>query len=238
MTKSNTAARSQRAMDSIMHGLIPVVSTRQVALSCRQAINSMYRWYSTADVCYVYLSDVPSTGDPMADCSDFSRSRWFTRGWTLQELIAPSVVIFFGSDWKQIGSKSSLRKSIIDTTGIHLRILLSGSPENSSIAQRMSWAAKRETTRPEDLAYCLVGFFHVHMPMIYGEGSEHAFLRLQKEILKISDDESIFAWTSSQSSGLLASSPAAFLQSGDIMPPNIADKRQFNGKSFTFRTRV
>jgi hypothetical protein len=198
-----------------------------------EAINSMYRWYSTADVCYVYLSDVPSAGDPKAYDSDFSRSRWFTRGWTLQELIAPSVVLFFGSDWKQIGSKSSLRKSIIDTTGIHLSILLGGSPENASIAQRMSWAAKRETTRLEDLAYCLMGLFHVHMPMIYGEGGEHAFLRLQEEILKISGDESIFAWTSSQPSGLLASSPAAFSQSGHIF----ASKRQLNGKSFTFSNK-
>ena len=198
-----------------------------------EAINSMYRWYSTADVCYVYLSDVPSAGDPKADGSDFSRSRWFTRGWTLQELIAPSVVIFFGSDWKQIGSKSSLRKPIIDTTGIHLGILLGDSTENASIAQRMSWAAKRETTRPEDLAYSLMGLFHVYMPMIYGEGGEHAFLRLQEEILKISDDESIFAWTSSLSSGLLAVSPAAFSQSGHIF----ASKKQPNSKSFTFSNK-
>jgi hypothetical protein len=198
-----------------------------------EAINSMYRWYSTADVCYVYLSDVPSTGDPKADGSGFSRSRWFTRGWTLQELIAPSIVIFFGSDWKQIGSKSNLRKSIIDTTGIHLGILLGDSVENASIAQRMSWAAKRETTRPEDRAYSLMGLFHVYMPMIYGEGEEHAFLRLQEEILKISDDESIFAWTSSLSSGLLAVSPAAFSQSGHI----IVSKRQSSGKSFTFSNK-
>jgi Heterokaryon incompatibility protein (HET) len=198
-----------------------------------EAINSMYRWYSTADVCYAYLSDVPSTGDPNAPGSDFSRSRWFTRGWTLQELIAPSVVIFFGSDWKEIGSKSGLRKAIIDTTGIHLDIILGGTTEEASIAQRMSWAAKRETTRPEDLAYCLMGLFHVHMPMIYGEGGEHAFLRLQEEILKISDDESIFAWTSSRSSGLLASSPAAFSYSGHI----IAYRRRPDGKSFTFSNR-
>jgi hypothetical protein len=198
-----------------------------------EAINSMYRWYSTADVCYVYLSDVPSTGDPKADGSDFSRSRWFTRGWTLQELIAPSVVIFFGSDWKQIGSKSSLRKPITDTTGIHLGILLGDSTENASIAQRMSWAANRETTRPEDLAYSLMGLFHVYMPMIYGEGGEHAFLRLQEEILKISDDESIFAWTSSLSSGLLAVAPAAFSQSGHIF----ARKKQPNSKSFTFSNK-
>jgi hypothetical protein len=198
-----------------------------------EAINSMYRWYSTADVCYAYLSDVPSTRDPNAPGSDFSRSRWFTRGWTLQELIAPSVVIFFGSDWKEIGSKSGLRKAIIDTTGIPLDIILGGTTEEASIAQRMSWAAKRETTRPEDLAYCLMGLFHVHMPMIYGEGGEHAFLRLQEEILKISYDESVFAWTSSRSLGLLASSPAAFSQSGHI----IASRRRPDGKSFTFSSR-
>jgi hypothetical protein len=96
----------------------------------------------------------------------------------------------------------------------------------------MSWAANREAARPEDLTYCLMGLFHVHMPMIYGEGGEHAFLRLQEEILKISDDESIFAWSSSsyRSPGLLASSPAAFSQSGHIF----ASKRPPGGKSFTF----
>lgn len=198
-----------------------------------EAINSMYRWYLTADVCYVYLSDVQSTKNPKASNSAFSRSRWFTRGWTLQELIAPASLLFFGSDWKEIGSKSSLRKSIIDTTGIHLGILLGDSVEKASVAQRMSWAAKRETTRAEDLAYCLMGLFHVHMPMIYGEGGEHAFLRLQEEILKLSDDQSIFAWTSSHGSGLLASSPAAFSRSGHI----VASSKQPDGKLFTFSNK-
>ncbi|KAH8686165.1 heterokaryon incompatibility protein-domain-containing protein [Tricladium varicosporioides] len=198
-----------------------------------EAINSMYRWYLIADVCYVYLSDVQSTGDPKASESAFSRSRWFTRGWTLQELIAPSNLLFFSSDWKEIGSKSSLRKSIIATTGIHLRILLGGSVDKASVAQRMAWAANRKTTRAEDLAYCLMGLFNVHMPMIYGEGGDHAFLRLQEEILKLSDDQSIFAWTSSQCSGLLASSPAAFSHSDHI----VAGSQTRDSKSITFSNK-
>jgi len=114
-----------------------------------EAINSMYRWYQKAEVCYVYLSDVPSDGDPLAPGSDYSKSRWFTRGWTLQELIAPSNVIFYSSDWKEIGTKSSLQAAIVEVTAIQVEALLSDDDrlQAFSVAQRMAWAAKRETTR-------------------------------------------------------------------------------------------
>ena len=150
-----------------------------------EAINSMYRWYKDSEVCYAYLSDVDSGEDPHAPESSFSKSRWFTRGWTLQELIAPSIVVFYSSDWKEIGTNSSLQDVIEAVTGIHVSAFLGDHDDlrNFSIAQRMSWAANRETTRTEDLAYCLLGLFDISMPMLYGEG-EGAFIRLQEEIIK------------------------------------------------------
>ncbi|KAK3346002.1 heterokaryon incompatibility protein-domain-containing protein [Lasiosphaeria hispida] len=176
-----------------------------------EAINSMYRWYEEAGECYAYLADVPSK-------VEFSKSRWFTRGWTLQELIAPSTVIFFNEDWEALGTKESLRQAISDCTRIPVGILLGEDDlEMFSIAQKMSWAARRETTRVEDRAYCLLGIFGIHMPLIYGE-KETAFIRLQEEIMKISDDHSLFAWRSVDNrGGILATSPAAFIDSSSIV---------------------
>ncbi|PPQ76116.1 hypothetical protein CVT26_011671, partial [Gymnopilus dilepis] len=160
-----------------------------------EAINSMYMWYKEANVCYVYLSDVNSD-EGVADMSSFRQSRWFTRGWTLQELIAPRYVVFFDRDWNEIGTKLSLRQEISDITGVPTELLsgLREAPLHSfCIAQRMSWAANRQTTRDEDIAYCLMGIFNVNMPILYGEG-KRSFIRLQHEILKDSDDQSLFAW--------------------------------------------
>ena len=163
-----------------------------------EAINSMYRWYQESGVCYAYLADVLSKADDhqsIARSSEFSECRWFTRGWTLQELIAPSTVIFFDQKWQEIGTKSSLRQPISEITGIPDSILLGDDLERASIAQRMSWASGRESTRVEDGAYCLMGIFFVNMPLLYGEG-ERAFIRLQEEIIRVSDDHSLFAWES------------------------------------------
>ncbi|WAO87254.1 HET and ankyrin domain protein [Fusarium falciforme] len=169
----------------------------------------MYRWYQEAEICYAYLADVPSR--------EFSQSRWFTRGWTLQELIAPSTVIFFDKEWEVIGTKSELARLISDRTQISIGILSGGDIWSASVAQRMSWVSKRKTTRIEDLAYCLMGIFDIHMPMIYGEG-ERAFIRLQEQIMKTSDDFSLFAWRSTENhGGLLATSPAAFDTSHSIV---------------------
>ena len=177
----------------------------------------MYRWYQESGVCYVYLADVPSNA---VDKPEFKTSRWFTRGWTLQELIAPSTVIFLDQNWKEMGTKSSLQLIISAITGMPANILLGGNFEGTSIAQRMSWASKRETTRVEDIAYCLMGIFSINMPLLYGEG-ERAFIRLQEEIMKVSDDHSLFAWRSSENhGGLLATSPAVFFSSGEIIPFN------------------
>ncbi|CAK38721.1 uncharacterized protein An04g04570 [Aspergillus niger] len=176
-----------------------------------EAINSMYLWYQKAEVCYAILADVRSE-------DEISQSKWLTRGWTLQELIAPSRVIFLNERWEVLGDRATLRDQLCEYTGIPAGILSGNDDlETSSVAQRMSWAAKRQTSRVEDRAYSLMGIFNVNMPLIYGEG-ENAFIRLQEEIMRISDDQSLFAWTSSDDrGGLLATSPAAFAQSYNIV---------------------
>ncbi|KAH9945889.1 heterokaryon incompatibility protein-domain-containing protein [Epithele typhae] len=162
-----------------------------------EAINSMYEWYRQATVCYAYLADVDDHGctDPLSVARDqLASSRWFTRGWTLQELIAPRVVVFLSRGWRLLGTKDSLSRTITQVTGISHDILSHSAPISSAtVACRMSWAASRRTTRVEDEAYSLLGIFGVHMPTIYGEG-RHAFLRLQEEIMKQVPDQSIFAW--------------------------------------------
>jgi hypothetical protein len=135
----------------------------------------MYRWYQESQVCYAYLCDVPA-GDVVGgdQLSDFRNSQWFTRGWTLQELLAPNMIIFFDKAWGEIGTKASLSKPIKVITGIDDLYNF----RSASVAQKMSWAARRKTTRVEDRAYSLMGIFNIHMPTLYGEG-ERAFLRLQ-----------------------------------------------------------
>ncbi|KAI1152223.1 hypothetical protein F4825DRAFT_327318 [Nemania diffusa] len=152
-----------------------------------EAINSMFRWYQKATVCYAYLADVH-------DEHEFASSRWFRRGWTLQELIAPKILQFFSHDWTLLGSRLDRQESLWAITGIDEHVLSTGDCSRVSIAQRMAWASGRETTRAEDRAYSLMGIFDVNMPLLYGEGSTKAFLRLQQEILRASDDQTIFAW--------------------------------------------
>jgi hypothetical protein len=194
-----------------------------------EAINSMFEWYQRAGVCYSYLADVLSSkSDRNATMMQFNTSRWFTRGWTLQELLAPEIVIFYDCNWIDIGTKSSLSKAVSTVTGITELDILDFKKAN--IAVKMSWASKRKTTRIEDTAYCLMGLFGVNMPLLYGEGRD-AFIRLQLEILKMSDDETIFAWEhytvpraldsrepnwTGAESGLLAPFPAYFHHSGDL----------------------
>jgi hypothetical protein len=184
-----------------------------------EAINSMFRWYQRAEECYVYLQDVESSPeDPSAVNASFRKSKWFTRGWTIQELLAPNDVIFYDRRWIRIGTKAELHCEIYDICGIHC--MPTSHWMSASIAQKMSWASRRETSREEDIAYCLMGLFGVHMPPLYGEG-HNAFLRLQQEIMKMSDDESIFAWAFDgkyqlSSTGILARSPAQFRNSGNI----------------------
>ncbi|KAK4198248.1 heterokaryon incompatibility protein-domain-containing protein, partial [Triangularia verruculosa] len=176
-----------------------------------EAINSMFRWYQRAKVCFVFLADMPSQ---TTDISLYlEKCRWFTRGWTLQELIAPEKVEFYDQAWGFIGTKTTLVNSLSDITKISREILQGETDFGTiSVAQRMSWAAHRSTTRTEDLAYCLFGISDVHLPLIYGEGHK-AFTRLQEAILQNSADLSLFAWTSKcgqKYRGAFAKSPAEF----------------------------
>lgn len=214
-----------------------------------EAINAMFKWYERSGECYVHLSDVDYSshefqlkrGREDAVClsegwpslsARFRKSSWFTRGWTLQELLAPqkSKVLFFDANWHEIGSLPQLASEVSDITGIEASYMGFKQSSNStewmaaltpsadaSVAKRMSWASRRQTSREEDMAYSLLGLFDVNMPLLYGEGAKRAFYRLQIEIMMKMDDESLFAWTSTQElSGMLAASPSFFAHSGNI----------------------
>lgn len=154
-----------------------------------EAINSMYRWYQGAAKCYVYLADVTidqSRGTTL-EClqlwrQQFRESRWFRRGWTLQELVAPKIVEFFDSDGARLGDRNSLIQEIHEATKIPVDALTGDDPGNFSIEARFSWAEGRETKREEDAVYSLLGLFDIYMPLIYGEGRERALKRLMKEL--------------------------------------------------------
>lgn len=214
-----------------------------------EAINSMFKWYAESAVCYVYLSDVPAP-KPHFPEREFRAARWFTRGWCLQELVAPRHVEFYAAKWTDIGTRESLMDVIHDITGIDKRVLGEGDDSHDlsflaretarlshfqritdrlsvcSAAERMSWASMRQTSRTEDMAYCLLGIFQINMPLLYGEGSK-AFYRLQEEILRHNPDLSLFLWctkrlhseiflsdqTSTEFSAL-ASSPEFFSREG------------------------
>ncbi len=185
----------------------------------------MFAWYYQSEICYAYLSDIPSTSPTSSTqhlFRSFRQSKWFTRGWTLQELLAPRSIEFLDRNWVELGTRSSLASIIESATGISDLF----NWKEACIAQKMSWAARRVTTRIEDEAYCLMGIFNVNMPLLYGEGRK-AFVRLQLEILAKSDDESIFAWShddgkgdSMTGMGLLATSPKFFKYSGSIQRGN------------------
>ncbi|KAK4187329.1 heterokaryon incompatibility protein-domain-containing protein, partial [Podospora australis] len=188
-----------------------------------ESINSMFHWYKESTICYVYLEDVtsvsvttkPNEADPYKPDEP---SRWYTRGWTLQELLAPARVDFYNSSWQKIGSKWGLRKEIASITGIGELDLISYDRSRTSIAQKMSWASRRNTTRIEDAAYCLLGIFGIHMPLLYGERG-NAFRRLQERLIQTSSDQSIFCWNNTsyvrapdagEPWGMLAGSPRDF----------------------------
>ncbi|KAF2423672.1 HET-domain-containing protein [Tothia fuscella] len=196
-----------------------------------EALNSMYKWYCDAGLCITYLVDVhkaAGTGDESrgaatseSQADTFRESRWFNRVWTLQELIACKIRRFYASDWSEI-TAHSLGENIItlcsQITSIPAEALWDLRPLSSyCIAERMSWAAHRHSTRPEDITYSLMGIFRVNMPILYGEGHQSAFRRLQEEIMKKSFDTTLFAWRGHyESSGLLARSPADFAKTPEL----------------------
>lgn len=188
-----------------------------------ESINSMFQWYRDSQICYVYLEDVN-------EITELFAARWFRRGWTLQELLAPSAALYFNRHWRAIGVKSdsTIISMISVATGIDENALQGASSleyiQQLSISTRMSWASVRQTTREEDMAYCLFGLFDVNMPLLYGEGGEKAFRRLQEEIMKQSTDHSILAWEvpshtidDTTSSEVLARHPVDFVNSGKII---------------------
>jgi hypothetical protein len=197
-----------------------------------EAINSMWAWYRDASICYAYLADAPDTalqvdsdGGVPVDWEDpFWQSKWFTRGWTLQELLAPQDLIFYSVNWLQLGTKKYLKDVLRLITGINFEYLDGSLPVwQASVAERMSWMSKRLTTRDEDMAYCMLGIFEINMPLLYGEGSR-AFLRLQEEILKVTDDQTIFCWEWNRTHvaddwvSILAPCPAVFEFSSNFYP--------------------
>ncbi|KLU89729.1 hypothetical protein MAPG_08698 [Magnaporthiopsis poae ATCC 64411] len=215
-----------------------------------EAINSMFQWYKKASRCYAYLSDLPASpnGDPTSQRArdqlraDLGRCRWFSRGWTLQELIAPKVVEFYDSGWGYRGTKADLRYEITRITDVDVSVL-SNSEEllTVPVARKMSWAAKRVTTRLEDTAYCLLGIFGVNMPLIYGEGAK-AFIRLQEVIAQSTNDLSLFAWSEDEEKpslpsyyGVLARSPQQFASCRRL--ELIADPLRHDTQFFTITNR-
>jgi hypothetical protein len=144
-----------------------------------KAINSMFRWYQNAKRCYVFLSDVGSVTLEGNGETAFKQSRWFKRGWTLQELLAPYSVEFFSKEGERLGDKESLQHLIHEVTGIPIEALSGSDLSEFDVAKRFSWAANRHTTEEEDGAYCLFGIFGVHLPLIYGEGKDNALERLR-----------------------------------------------------------
>ncbi|KIM67997.1 hypothetical protein SCLCIDRAFT_996781 [Scleroderma citrinum Foug A] len=209
-----------------------------------EAINSMYRWYENSRICYAYLHDVPGSSFPTAvDHTRYHKSEgwpeWFSRGWTLQEMIAPRDVQFFNKDWHPIGDKRTLARTLSSATRVPQDILKEGLSSNRPcVAQIMSWAANRTTTRVEDRAYSLMGLLDVNMPMLYGEGKK-AFHRLQLEIIHTSNDQSIFAWgfrsMKVRTGGILADDPSFFWDCAEMELMNRGEfieslKKQISGE--------
>jgi hypothetical protein len=183
----------QAAKDKLDHFWIDTCCIdKSSSAELSEAINSMFRWYQKAEKCYVYLSDVSDSvsGDDEEPSRswklDFRRSRWFTRGWTLQELIAPAIVQFFSTEGTFLGDKWSLEQTIHEITGVTVKALRGFVLSRFTIEERMAWAGSRKTTCKEDKAYSLLGIFDIHMPLLYGEGEEKALKRLQKEITESS----------------------------------------------------
>ncbi|KAK4495166.1 hypothetical protein PRZ48_013493 [Zasmidium cellare] len=187
-----------------------------------EAITSMWAWYKSAAFCIVYLRDVKQYKLRRDTLTAVRDSEWFERGWTLQELLAPRTLFFYSNNWKQVGSsaESDLMETISRASGIPARCMGNRGVKmkDISVAKRMSWASGRKTTKPEDLACCLLGMFEVYMPLMYGEGFRVAFQRLQRTIIECYDDESIFAFTpQSGQDGVLATNLRDFANCGNVI---------------------
>ncbi|KAH6965008.1 heterokaryon incompatibility protein-domain-containing protein [Fusarium venenatum] len=201
-TRAACAEASRRGFDYVWVDTCCIDKSSSAELS--EAINSMFKWYENSEICFAYLDDVyTSFGDIR---KSMSQSRWFTRGWTLQELLAPNELIFFSSDWSVIGTRHEYAGIVSDITGIEQKYLESQDTisvqarqvliSSATVAQKMDWASKRTTTRGEDMSYCLLGLFGINIPLLYGEGPERAFFRLQEAIVRDPTvfDVTLLAW--------------------------------------------
>ncbi|KAL7800134.1 RNA 3'-terminal phosphate cyclase domain-containing protein [Trichoderma ceciliae] len=239
MAKDRTAAKKKKGYKKIENGCRRAAADgfdylwmdtccidKNSLAELSEAINSMFRWLKQCSLCYVFLEDCQGTKPYQISSHSTNVPRWFTRGWTLQELIAPDTLHFYSANWAFLGTKSDHIDALSQVTGIDQYALSGGDLFRISIARRMSWMANRKTTRTEDMAYCLLGIFGVTMPLIYGEGSK-AFARLQEEIMEETDDQSIFAWSEvgmkgtrrgeyGEGNGLLAFSPSSFASSSSL----------------------
>jgi hypothetical protein len=180
----------QAARDGLHYSWVDTCCIKKTdTTELQHAINSMFRWYKEATVCYVFLTDV-STGKRKFDSESclaswepaFRASRWFTRGWTLQELLAPRNVIFFSREGKMLGGIPKLLDILRGVTNLPVAVLKGTSLNEFRIEERLAWTKDRTTTREEDKAYSLLGLCGIFMPLIYGEGEANAFRRLRKEI--------------------------------------------------------
>lgn len=217
----------QARLDGLEYAWIDTCCINKISSAeLSESINSMFKWYSDAAVCYAFLEDLPEGVElPITDPSVLADCRWFSRGWTLQELLAPREIVFFDAAWKRI-HKNEVEQVLGQATGIPDDVLSKKTAlEDVSVANRMSWASERQTKREEDMAYCLLGVFDVNMPMLYGEGGKRAFIRLQEEIVRNIQDDTLFAWEATEESaaeapfrGLFASSPAEFASIGNLIP--------------------
>lgn len=193
---------------------------RRSSVELNGSIASMFKWYELAEVCFAYLSDVTwSFMDFPKSKEQFINSAWFTRGWTLQELLAPKMMVFFDTSWHLIDTREGLSREIQEASGIESEYVndFKSNSQSISIAKKMSWVSKRKVKKEEDMAYCLFGILDVRIDVREGEG-KRAFLRLQETLIQNSRDESIFAWQSAtlKKSGLLAPWPDCFRDSGNV----------------------
>jgi len=206
-----------------------------------ESIRSMFKWYRGSEICIAYLRDTSSAFTMRKD-------PWFTRGWTLQELLAPKKIKIFGHGWQQITDEPNDRnvdsgvplwKNISKITAIPVNELCSFTPGIHNVRQRMEWAYRRETTRIEDMAYCLIGIFDIALSIAYGEGNM-AFHRLQLEIMQRSDDKSLFVWEGAPSAynSMFAGGPECFVPTKSIDPAEEAEEvSSFANETHTLTNR-
>lgn len=206
-----------------------------------EAIRSMFRWYHQAHICIVHFAGASSISE-----LDLEGDEWFTRGWTLQELLAPKKIKFYGKDWQELSDKRNdkendhLMEIISRITNIPRHDLTSFKPGTKNIRERMFWASRRHTTRVEDLSYCLIGIFDVNLPIAYGEG-DWAFYRLMEVIIQRCDEWGIFAWAGTPSShgrtNAICQSPECYLEIQTERFPAESATKVHGDTSFTLSRR-